>query len=101
MANTAEIGLFKILSEGAVAAGIRRIEAVTAERAQAFVDSEIAELNTIRGLFKSPVHVAKSVASLQEENKALKKEIEKLLANLDETAKKEKKPPKSSRRTRP
>ncbi|MCB9283787.1 MAG: alanine--tRNA ligase [Lewinellaceae bacterium] len=77
---TGEIGLFKILSEGAVAAGIRRIEAVTAEKAQAYVDSELAELNEIRTLFKSPLHPAKNVAGLIEENKALRKEIEKLLA---------------------
>ena len=77
---TGEIGLFKILSEGAVAAGIRRIEAVTAEKAQAYVEGEMAELNEIRALFKSPLHPAKNVANLIEENKALRKEIEKLLA---------------------
>ena len=77
---TGEIGLFKILSEGAVAAGIRRIEAVTAEKAQAYIDRELDELNEIRALFKSPLHPAKNVAGLLEENKALKKEIERLLA---------------------
>jgi alanyl-tRNA synthetase len=76
---TGEIGLFKILSEGAVAAGIRRIEAVTAEKAQAYIDAELEELNQIRALLKSP-NPAKSVASLMDENKALKKEVERLLA---------------------
>ena len=76
---TGEIGLFKILSEGAVAAGIRRIEAVTAEKAQAYIDAELEELNQIRALLKSP-NPAKSVASLMDEIKALKKEVERLLA---------------------
>lgn len=76
---TGEIGLFKILSEGAVAAGIRRIEAVTAEKAQAYIDAELEELNQIRALLKSP-NPAKAVASLMDENKALKKEVERLLA---------------------
>ncbi|MEM6321663.1 MAG: alanine--tRNA ligase [Bacteroidota bacterium] len=78
---TGEIGQFKILSETGVAAGIRRIEAVTAEKAEAFINKELAELKKIRGLFKNAKNTALSVATLQEENKKLKKEIEKLLAD--------------------
>ncbi len=77
---TGEIGLFKILSESAVAAGIRRIEAVTADHAQAFIKDELQQLDQIRELFKSPQNVVKQVNDLQEENKQLKKEIEKFLA---------------------
>lgn len=77
---TGEIGQFKILSEGAVAAGIRRIEAVTAEEASRFVQAELEELNEVRALLKAPKQVAKNVAALQEENKSLKKEIERLRA---------------------
>ncbi|MEM1122422.1 MAG: alanine--tRNA ligase [Bacteroidota bacterium] len=77
---TGEIGQFKILSETGVAAGIRRIEAVTAEKAEAYINEELAELDKIRGLFKNAKNTALSVANLQEENKKLKKEIEKLLA---------------------
>ncbi len=77
---TGKIGLFKIVSEGAVASGIRRIEAITAEEAQAHIKKELEELDEIRQLLKSPQHTAKSVAALQEENKQLKKEVEKLLA---------------------
>ncbi len=80
VAATGEIGLFKILSESSVAAGIRRIEAVTAERAEAFIQGELLELQEIRGLMKSPLNLVKNVQSLQEENKKLKKEVEKLLA---------------------
>jgi alanyl-tRNA synthetase len=77
---TGEIGLFKILSESAVAAGVRRIEAISAEKAEAFVNQELEELKAIRELFKNPIDTVKNVASLQEENKNLKKEIEKLMA---------------------
>lgn len=75
---TGKIGLFKILKEDSVAAGVRRIEAVTAEAAESFVTKELQELNTIRNLFKNPTRTAQNVEALQEENKALAKEIEKL-----------------------
>ena len=80
VAATGEIGLFKIVSEGAVAAGIRRIEAITAGRAETFLMEELEELNEIRQLLKNPKNAARNVAALQEENKQLKKEAEKLLA---------------------
>ncbi len=76
---TGEIGMFKILSESGVAAGIRRIEAVTADRAKSFIDKELAELNAVRDLLKNPKDLVKSVTSLQEENKSLKKEIERMM----------------------
>ncbi|MEM1219137.1 MAG: alanine--tRNA ligase [Bacteroidota bacterium] len=75
---TAEIGQFKILSESAVAAGVRRIEAVTGQEAQAYIKKELDELAEIRGLFKNAQNTAKSVAALQEENRALKKQVEQL-----------------------
>jgi alanyl-tRNA synthetase len=78
VAATGEIGLFKIVSESAVAAGVRRIEAITAGQATQHVDDALNELKEIRLLLKSPKQTAKSVASLQEENKQLKKEIEQL-----------------------
>lgn len=77
---TGKIGQFKIVGESAVAAGIRRIEAVTADQAESYMNKELEELNQIRGLFKNPKNAAKQVESLLDENKKLKKELEKLTA---------------------
>ncbi len=78
VAATGEIGLFKIVAESAVAAGIRRIEAVTAVGAQAYLEQELGELENIRQLLKGSQDVVKSLTQLQEENRAMKKELEQL-----------------------
>lgn len=76
---TGKIGLFKITTETAVAAGVRRVEAVTAEAAEAYINKEIDTLNVIRSNFKQAKDAPKQVAALIEENKNLKKEIEQLM----------------------
>ncbi len=90
---TGEIGLFKIVTESAVAAGVRRIEAITADAAEQFLTEELAELNAIRELFKNPKEPAKRVADLQEENRRLQKQIEAMLleqaANLQQALRQE------------
>ncbi len=73
---TGEIGLFKIVAESAVAAGVRRLEALTADGAEAYLNTEVAELNAIRDIFKNPKNTAQRVADLQDDNKALRKQIE-------------------------
>ncbi len=77
---TGKIGYFKIRSEGSVASGIRRIEAITANKAEEYLNKELGTLNEVRGLFKNPKDLVGVVNKLQDENKALQKEIEKLLA---------------------
>ncbi len=82
MPQTGQIGLFKIVSEGAVAAGVRRIEAVTSAKAQQIVDQQIETLDAIKDLLKNPVSPAKAVADLLDENKKLHKEMEQLQTKL-------------------
>ncbi len=77
---TGELGLFKITGESAVAAGIRRIEAVTADAAETYVNDKIAELEGVRGLLKNPQDTIKSVTSLQDDNRRLKRELEEMTA---------------------
>lgn len=76
--TTGNIGLFKITSEGSVAAGVRRIEAITAERAETYVNEEEELLGNIRALLKNPPDVLKAVEALSKERDLLSKEMEKL-----------------------
>ncbi|HSD14891.1 MAG TPA: alanine--tRNA ligase [Flavobacterium sp.] len=77
--NTAEIWHFKITSEGAVAAGIRRVEAITNDAVKQFFAAQELALKEIKETLKNPQDVIKSVVSLQDENTKLKKQIEQLL----------------------
>lgn len=77
--NTAEIWHFKIISEGAVAAGIRRIEAITGDAVKDFYQNQENTLAEIKETLKNPQDILKSVASLQDDNAKLKKQIEQLL----------------------
>ena len=74
---TGQIGYFKIISESAVAAGVRRIEAITADKAEAFILGQNRELNELKALLKGNKDVVSAVSSLLEENARLKKEAEK------------------------
>ncbi|MGG5505509.1 MULTISPECIES: alanine--tRNA ligase [unclassified Myroides] len=77
--NTADIWQFKIVSEGAVAAGIRRIEAITNKAARAFYTEQENTLKELKTVLKNPQDTLKAVVSLQDENAKLKKQVEQLL----------------------
>jgi alanyl-tRNA synthetase len=79
---TGVIGFFKILSESSVAAGVRRIEAITAENAEEFVRSEIGLLDNLRALLKNPKDLVSSVKSLAEEKHTLEKKLEAIHLDL-------------------
>jgi len=74
--NTGELGYFKIKSEGAVAAGVRRIEAVSGMAAEEYINTELSQLSAARDLLKNPKDLAKSILSLQEESTNLRKKLE-------------------------
>jgi alanyl-tRNA synthetase len=76
--STGQIGFFKITSEGAVAAGIRRIEAVTAEKSEEYVNENLAALEEVRELLKSK-DIKKSIESLLEHNALLTAQLEALI----------------------
>jgi alanyl-tRNA synthetase len=78
--STGELGFFKIRSEGAVAAGVRRIEALCGAAAEALIQSELAQLKVARELLKNPRELGKSIEALQEEATALRKKLEALEA---------------------
>jgi alanyl-tRNA synthetase len=74
--RTGDIGLFKIVSEGAVAAGVRRIEAVTGAAAQAFVAEEEEALRAVAGLLRTgPAELPGRVAALLEDRRRLEREL--------------------------
>jgi alanyl-tRNA synthetase len=79
VSSTSKIGLFKITSESAVAAGIRRIEAITSATAERYFREKADMLDTISFGLKNPKDLVKAVEDLQTKNNQLSKEIEQLL----------------------
>jgi alanyl-tRNA synthetase len=80
---TGQIGLFKVTDEGAVASGVRRIEAVTAQDALAHVGREEAALRESAGLLKiAPLELPRRLAALLEDQKRLEKQLAQLEGKL-------------------
>jgi alanyl-tRNA synthetase len=75
---TGTIGYFKIISESAVAAGVRRIEAVTGVAAEQYLQAQLSDLTTVRSLLKNPKELTKAIEQLQLENADLKRKAEHL-----------------------
>ena len=85
VARTGDIGVFKIYSEGGVAAGIRRIEATTGLTALAMMNAQLAEFRDVARALRAqpgPGMAQKAVSSLLDEKKALEKEIGRMRSKL-------------------
>ncbi|MYM84816.1 alanine--tRNA ligase [Duganella sp. FT50W] len=81
--RTGDIGLFKIISEGGVAAGIRRVEAVTGEGALALVQGMARKLNEAAAALKSnPDELTVKIGAVQDQVKSLEKELAALKSKL-------------------
>ena len=87
--NTSDIWHFKITAETAVAAGIRRIEAITGETALKYFEDQNQLLEEVNSLMKNPQDLPKAVSQLQTENLILKKELNDLRGQRGCTAHKE------------
>jgi alanyl-tRNA synthetase len=85
---TGNIGMIKIISEGAIASGIRRIEAVTAYKAEEYINSKIDSFDDVATLLKSTGNVTENVEKLLTENSTLRKTIEKYQGQSAQSIKK-------------
>ncbi|MBB5017902.1 alanyl-tRNA synthetase [Chitinivorax tropicus] len=81
--RTGDIGFFKIVAEGGVAAGVRRIEAVTGEGALAYVQAQESQIKEAAALLKAqPAELLGKIGQIQESVKSLEKELAKLKGKL-------------------
>lgn len=78
---TGQIGFFKIISESAVAAGVRRIEAVSGKRAEEIVREHFQLLDNLRNLMNNPKDFISAVSKVIDENGALRKEVDHFISD--------------------
>ena len=76
MQGTGSIGLFKFISEGAVAAGMRRVEAVTGMGAMKYINDSLSALRDAAEVLKNPKNLAGAIQQLKEKEAASQKEVE-------------------------
>jgi len=77
---TGELGFFKLTSESAVAAGVRRVEAVCGKQAEEYINDKLAIINSLGELLKNPKDIQKAIENLQSENSDLKKHLDSMEA---------------------
>ncbi len=74
--STGELGFFKITHETAIAAGVRRIEAVCGNAAENYINDQLLQFEKIKEQFKNPKDMQKTIENVLEENTSLKKQVE-------------------------
>lgn len=89
VSNTGDIWYFKIISESSVAAGVRRIEAITGEAVMRYFAEQDKQLQSIRNLLKNTQDPLRALENLQEENNSLKTHVDQLLLDKVNTLKSE------------
>ncbi len=86
---TGQIGQIKVIAESAVAAGVRRIEAITGENAEKYFEEQQLQLNSIKEILKQPKDVVQKIQSLLDENAALQSQVVAMFADKTQQIKKE------------
>ena len=89
VSSTGEIRLFKIISEGGIAAGIRRIEAITSDEAIRYFYAQEQKIKQIQSMFKSTKDVVKAVEQLQQQHADLQKDLQGLQQKILSASKEE------------
>ncbi|MCC8173635.1 MAG: alanine--tRNA ligase, partial [Odoribacter sp.] len=74
---TGQIGFFKIISESSVAAGVRRIEAITADKAEEYINNYFNIMKEAERMFRTNKNIVENITSVLKENEGLKKDLEK------------------------
>ena len=86
---TGQIGQIKVVSESAVAAGVRRIEAITADKADAYFEEQQLQLNSIKEILKNPKDIVQRIQGLLDENTSLQEQINVFVNEKTQVIKKE------------
>ena len=79
IASTGRIGSFKILSEGAIAAGVRRIEAVTGDDVMCYLDNQLEQIAKIKEIVKTSGDLIKAIENLSAQKQMLHKKVEQMM----------------------
>lgn len=87
--STGKLGMVKILSESSVAAGVRRIEAITGEKVEQMIDEMQDLVNSLRSMFNNAPDVKAAITRAIEENSTLKKQLENVIKEKAALTKKE------------
>lgn len=84
---TGEIGMFKIINESSISAGIRRIEAITGAKCENYINKQLDVIKELQSMLKNPSNLLKSVQNLFDENSTMNKELDQVKQSMIEIEK--------------